>query len=143
MPFFPNSPRSSKNLEKNENRNSLRKDDMKRGFSSKELRRKKSDQKMMVRSLSGRALVDFKTRQEQELNQIVSLFKNQADPNLLEQCKQLFLTYDVDGSGDIDILELHTMMQKLGQPKTHLELKMMIRDVDSTGKGRNTSNHFK
>ena len=27
------------------------------------------------------------------------------------------------------------MMEKLGQPKTHLELKQMIREVDHTGNG--------
>ena len=35
-----------------------------------------------------------------------------------------------------DIMELKRMMEKLGQAKTHLELKKMIAEVDKTNSGR-------
>jgi len=34
-----------------------------------------------------------------------------------------------------DIMELKRMMEKLGQAKTHLELKKMIAEVDKTNSG--------
>ena len=34
-----------------------------------------------------------------------------------------------------DIMELKRMMEKLGQAKTHLELKKMIAEVDQTNSG--------
>lgn len=34
-----------------------------------------------------------------------------------------------------DIMELKRMMEKLGQAKTHVELKKMISEVDTTKKG--------
>ena len=36
----------------------------------------------------------------------------------------------------IDIMELKRMMEKLGQAKTHLELKKMIAEVDKTNSGK-------
>jgi len=42
---------------------------------------------------------------------------------------------DVDRSGDINLQELRMMMEKLGQAKTHLELKKMIAQVDKSGSG--------
>lgn len=67
-----------------------------------------------------------------------------------------FMEFDEDHSGDIgnvmssyrkcthspplflgtDIMELKRMMEKLGQAKTHLELKKMIQEVDTTKKGK-------
>ena len=35
----------------------------------------------------------------------------------------------------IDMMELKRMMEKLGQPKTHLELKKMIAEVDTNNSG--------
>ena len=34
-----------------------------------------------------------------------------------------------------DMMELKRMMEKLGQAKTHLELKKMIAEVDTNGSG--------
>lgn len=34
-----------------------------------------------------------------------------------------------------DMMELKRMMEKLGQPKTHLELKKMIAEVDTNNSG--------
>ena len=39
----------------------------------------------------------------------------------------------------IDIMELKRMMEKLGQAKTHLELKKMIAEVDKTNSGKRTT----
>jgi len=41
----------------------------------------------------------------------------------VERYKKKFILYDLDHSGDINMDELKLMMEKLGQPKTHLELK--------------------
>lgn len=35
----------------------------------------------------------------------------------------------------LDIMELKQMMEKLGQAKTHLELKKMIAEIDTTNSG--------
>ena len=35
----------------------------------------------------------------------------------------------------VDIMELKRMMEKLGQAKTHLELKKMIAEVDTNNSG--------
>ena len=60
------------------------------------------------------------------------------------------MEFDENHSGDIgnkvrmvivsvtshpDIMELKRMMEKLGQAKTHLELKKMITEVDTVGSG--------
>ncbi|XP_065174442.1 allograft inflammatory factor 1-like [Sycon ciliatum] len=46
-----------------------------------------------------------------------------------------FMEFDEDNSGDIDLMELKRMMEKLGQAKTHLELKKMIAEVDTNNSG--------
>jgi len=53
----------------------------------------------------------------------------------LEGYKEQFMEFDENNSGDIDIMELKRMMEKLGQAKTHLELKKMIAEVDTTNSG--------
>ena len=45
------------------------------------------------------------------------------------------LRYDVDRSGFIDMMELKLMMEKLGEPQTHLGLKAMIKEVDEDNDG--------
>ena len=45
------------------------------------------------------------------------------------------LRYDVDKSGFIDLMELKLMMEKLGEPQTHLGLKGMIKEVDEDNDG--------
>ena len=42
-----------------------------------------------------------------------------------------------------DIMELKRMMEKLGQAKTHLELKKMISEVDTTNSGLSLANRLK
>ncbi|XP_022291598.2 allograft inflammatory factor 1-like [Crassostrea virginica] len=53
----------------------------------------------------------------------------------LIEYKGKFMEYDLDNSGDIDIMELKQMMEKLGQAKTHLELKKMIAEIDTDDSG--------
>ena len=38
------------------------------------------------------------------------------------------------------MMELKRMMEKLGQPKTHLELKKMIAEVDTNNSGKYACN---
>ncbi|XP_012886727.1 PREDICTED: allograft inflammatory factor 1 isoform X2 [Dipodomys ordii] len=39
------------------------------------------------------------------------------------------MEFDLNGNGDIDIMSLKRMLEKLGAPKTHLELKKLIGEV--------------
>jgi hypothetical protein len=43
--------------------------------------------------------------------------------------------YDVDHSNFIDFMELKLMMEKLGEPQTHLALKEMIKAIDEDNDG--------
>eukprot|EP01133_Synstelium_polycarpum_P011505 gene11505-13422_t len=74
-------------------------------------------------------------QQESSLDSIAAEFAAEVDEATLEKYKQKFILYDVNNSGDIDQYELQLMMEKIGQTKTHLELKKMISEVDTTGKG--------
>ncbi|XP_045202695.2 allograft inflammatory factor 1-like isoform X2 [Mercenaria mercenaria] len=53
----------------------------------------------------------------------------------LETFKKKFLEFEKDAEGNIDMFGLSRMLEKVGQPKTHLEMKKMIREIDSTNKG--------
>jgi len=76
--------------------------------------------------------------QESDLNKIGQQYL-QSNPDAksadVEKYKKKFMLYDLDHSGDINLEELRLMMEKLGQPKTHLELKKMIAQVDKSGSG--------
>lgn len=48
----------------------------------------------------------------------------------------LFFRYDVDRSNYIDLMELKLMMEKLGEPQTHIGLKEMIKEVDEDNDGQ-------
>eukprot|EP00927_Polykrikos_kofoidii_P081299 TRINITY_DN78552_c0_g1_i1.p1 TRINITY_DN78552_c0_g1~~TRINITY_DN78552_c0_g1_i1.p1 ORF type:complete len:215 (+),score=46.60 TRINITY_DN78552_c0_g1_i1:36-647(+) len=66
-------------------------------------------------------------------------------PNLESTLRSLqrdFVGFDGDKSGDIDLMELKLMMEKIGQPKTHLELKKMIAEVDREDRGAISYNDF-
>ncbi|XP_031560363.1 allograft inflammatory factor 1-like isoform X3 [Actinia tenebrosa] len=100
----------------------------------------------------GKRFGQLKKQQEQTLDEINQSFKNSGDyddeedyPDLdgkLESYKKQFMEFDLDNSGDIDIMELKKMMEKLGQAKTHLELKKMIAEVDTTNSGTISYNEF-
>ncbi|KAH3725354.1 hypothetical protein DPMN_051188 [Dreissena polymorpha] len=53
----------------------------------------------------------------------------------LEVFKGKFLEFEKDKQGNIDLFGLKRMMEKLGQAKTHLEIKKMISEIDSTNSG--------
>ena len=44
--------------------------------------------------------------------------------------------YDTDHSNFIDLMELKLMMEKLGEPQTHIGLKAMIKEVDEDNDGQ-------
>ncbi|EDQ88939.1 uncharacterized protein MONBRDRAFT_37177 [Monosiga brevicollis MX1] len=85
------------------------------------------------------ALKQDQLKQLQERNQKFltdGTFDGQEDvEERLEQYCHKFMEFDEDASGDIDLQELSRMMEKLGQPKTHLELKKMIKQVDTNDSG--------
>ncbi|EGD75935.1 allograft inflammatory factor 1 [Salpingoeca rosetta] len=90
----------------------------------------------------GKAFGQLKDKQSAELDrlneQIISDGKYEQTDDLaekLEKFKHKFMEFDEDHSGDIDMMELKRMMEKLGQPKTHLELKKMIAEVDTNDSG--------
>jgi len=60
----------------------------------------------------------------------------------LQKWKAKFIEIDLNNSGDIDEMELKYMFEKLGTPKTHLELIKMIAEVDSTNTGSITFRDF-
>jgi centrin-1 len=64
---------------------------------------------------------------------------NGAEIKLTEQqkleIKEAFDIFDTDGSGNIDANELKVAMRALGFEPTKDELKRMIAEMDSTGKG--------
>jgi len=62
--------------------------------------------------------------------------------NMLLGYKKQFMEFDLDNSGDIDLMELKMMMEKLDQAKTHLELKKMIAEVDRENRGAISYNDF-
>lgn len=53
----------------------------------------------------------------------------------LTEYKAKFIKFDEDCSGDIDEMEMKRMLEKLGNPKTHMEIVKMIKQVDTTNKG--------
>jgi allograft inflammatory factor 1 len=65
--------------------------------------------------------------------------QRQGNPDVTEEQTEnilkKFMLYDLDGDQVINLEELKLMLEKLGQPKTHIELKKMIAEVDTTGKG--------
>ncbi|XP_065067827.1 allograft inflammatory factor 1-like [Rhopilema esculentum] len=91
----------------------------------------------------GKAFGQLRQTQENDLDAINLLYMDDADnleeyPDLAEKLdayKKQFMEFDEDNSGDIDIMELKRMMEKLGQAKTHLELKKMISEVDTRNSG--------
>ncbi|XP_054853991.1 allograft inflammatory factor 1-like isoform X2 [Eublepharis macularius] len=43
--------------------------------------------------------------------------------------KEKYMEFDLNNQGEIDLMSVKRMMEKLGAPKTHLELKKMISEV--------------
>nr|XP_046226464.1 allograft inflammatory factor 1-like isoform X1 [Oncorhynchus gorbuscha] len=60
---------------------------------------------------------DQKYRDEEDLLEKLDSFKNK------------YAEFDLNDQGEIDMMGLKRMMEKLGVPKTHLEMKKMISEV--------------
>ncbi|TWW79350.1 Allograft inflammatory factor 1-like [Takifugu flavidus] len=84
----------------------------------------------------GKAYGLLKSHQEEKLNSINEAF--QSDPQYaeeedlgskLEMFKNKYMEFDLNDQGDIDIMGLKRMLEKLGVAKTHLELKKMMSEV--------------
>lgn len=106
----------------------------------------------MASHQGGKAFGQLKKQQELSLDEINKTYFEDEDyqdeeayPDLagsLQDYKKQFMEFDLDNSGDIDIMELKMMMEKLGQAKTHLELKKMIAEVDRENRGSISYNDF-
>ncbi|XP_067416333.1 allograft inflammatory factor 1 [Emydura macquarii macquarii] len=84
----------------------------------------------------GKAFGALKAQQEEALDTLNKEFlddpKYNTDEDLaekLEAFKKKYMDFDLNGEGDIDIMALKRMLEKLGAAKTHLELKKMITEV--------------
>ncbi|XP_028983851.1 allograft inflammatory factor 1-like [Betta splendens] len=84
----------------------------------------------------GKAYGLLKSQQEERLNSVNEVF--QSDPQYaeeedlatkLEMFKNKYMEFDLNDKGEIDIMGLKRMLEKLGLAKTHLELKKMMSEV--------------
>ncbi|XP_065052300.1 EF-hand domain-containing protein D2-like [Rhopilema esculentum] len=60
----------------------------------------------------------------------------------IKEYRKVFQKYDMDHSNFIDFMELKLMMEKLGEPQTHLGLKEMIKAVDEDNDGQISFREF-
>ncbi|KAJ7317362.1 hypothetical protein JRQ81_003524 [Phrynocephalus forsythii] len=84
----------------------------------------------------GKAFGVLKAQQEEFLDSINREFldnpKYSTDEELAEKLKifkKKYMDFDLNAQGDIDIMALKRMLEKMGAAKTHLELKKMITEV--------------
>uniref|UniRef100_A0A6I8NDG9 Allograft inflammatory factor 1 like n=1 Tax=Ornithorhynchus anatinus TaxID=9258 RepID=A0A6I8NDG9_ORNAN len=87
-------------------------------------------------SSGGKAFGLLKARQERRLEEINREFlcdQKFSDEEDLEEklaaFKEKYVEFDLNNEGEIDLMSLKRMMEKLGVPKTHLEMKKMISEV--------------
>ncbi|XP_077594248.1 allograft inflammatory factor 1-like [Stigmatopora nigra] len=85
----------------------------------------KDQQKVKLEEINQEFLEDQKYRDEDDLAMKLEGFKNK------------YAEFDLNDQGEIDLMGLKRMMEKLGVPKTHLELKKMIMEVTG-GSSSNT-----
>ncbi|KAM6909844.1 allograft inflammatory factor 1-like [Xenentodon cancila] len=87
----------------------------------------------------GKAYGLLKSQQDEKLNGINETFL--SDPNFaeeedlaskLETFKKKYMEFDLNDKGEIDMMGLKRMLEKLGLAKTHLELKKMISEVSGS-----------
>ncbi|XP_019728594.1 allograft inflammatory factor 1-like [Hippocampus comes] len=77
----------------------------------------KEQQRQKLEEVNQEFLEDQKYRDEDDLAEKLEGFKNK------------YAEFDLNDQGEIDLMGLKRMMEKLGVPKTHLELKKMIVEV--------------
>ncbi|CAN9504417.1 unnamed protein product [Ophioblennius macclurei] len=88
----------------------------------------KEQQRQKLEEINKEYLEDQKYRDEDDLAEKLEGFKNK------------YAEFDLNDQGEIDLMGLKRMMEKLGVPKTHLELKKMIVEVTG-GSSSNTINY--
>ncbi|XP_069054653.1 allograft inflammatory factor 1-like [Lepisosteus oculatus] len=84
----------------------------------------------------GKAFGILKSQQEEKLEAINKEFLDSpkyADEedleDKLETFKQKYMEFDLNDQGEIDLMGLKRMLEKLGVAKTHLELKKILTEV--------------
>lgn len=99
-----------------------------------------------LNSQGGKAFGLLKAQQEERLDFINKEFlddpKYNTDEDLDDKLvlfKRKYMEFDLNDQGDIDVMALKRMLEKLGAPKTHLELMKLIREV--TGGSSDTINY--
>ncbi|KAI9536506.1 apoptosis-inducing factor [Dissostichus eleginoides] len=84
----------------------------------------------------GKAYGLLKSQQEERLLSINETYL--SDPqhaeeedlsSKLEMFKKKYMEFDLNDQGEIDLMGLKQMLEKLGLAKTHLELKKMMSEV--------------
>ncbi|KAF5893993.1 allograft inflammatory factor 1-like, partial [Clarias magur] len=87
----------------------------------------KEQQREKLEEVNKEFMEDQKYRDEEDLAEKLDSFKNK------------YAEFDLNDQGEIDMMGLKRMMEKLGVPKTHLEMKKMISEV--TGGSSDTINY--
>ncbi|XP_063067238.1 allograft inflammatory factor 1-like [Engraulis encrasicolus] len=77
----------------------------------------KAQQRERCEEINKEFMEDQKYRDEEDL------------PEKLESFKNKYTEFDLNDQGEIDMMGMKRMMEKLGVPKTHLEMKKMISEV--------------
>ncbi|XP_077454885.1 allograft inflammatory factor 1-like [Stigmatopora argus] len=84
----------------------------------------------------GKVFSQLKSHQEEKLNAINEAFLSDEQyaevedlAMKLDMFKQKYMEFDLNDKGDIDMMGLKRMLEKLGLAKTHLELKKMMSEV--------------
>ncbi|KAL6066540.1 apoptosis-inducing factor [Balamuthia mandrillaris] len=62
-------------------------------------------------------------------------FKNDFSAEELKQYRETFQKYDENHSGELELFELNVLYEHMGQPKTNLQLRALIREADTTASG--------
>ncbi|KAJ8288048.1 hypothetical protein COCON_G00007070 [Conger conger] len=84
----------------------------------------------------GKAFGFLKAQQEEKLDSINETFLN--DPKYADEedlgvklvsFKEKYMEFDLNDQGDIDMMGLKRMLEKLGVAKTHLDLKKMMSEI--------------
>ncbi|XP_070614760.1 allograft inflammatory factor 1-like [Erythrolamprus reginae] len=77
----------------------------------------KAEQGGRLEEINKEFLCDPKFSDEEDLEEKLAVFKEK------------YMEFDLNNHGEIDLMSVKRMMEKLGTPKTHLELKKMISEV--------------
>ncbi|GFN93634.1 allograft inflammatory factor-1 [Plakobranchus ocellatus] len=90
----------------------------------------------------GKAYGQHMAKWEAELDEINKGFLQDGDYDdvddlefKLSEFKNKFIECDRDRSGDLNVMDVKYLMEKLGQAKTHVEVVKMISEVDSHNQG--------